>query len=255
MIARLTLDSNKPSGSLRAESTNLIHRALTSIIQLLSLGASSKDNEASLIDPASDLSIDILLTGNDRLLQELTLRREVQTIVQNLGIVESNELITKSANLTIEDKSLEIDVCGAEAGQARSLVATTGLKTNEAVLDNVDTSNAVSASNGIGLQEELNGICDGLSLAGDQLLGKTLLEHQCEVLWGIWRLQWVDCQFPHVGWSGDIWVFQNTSLIAAVCQVLVHAPWLALCAADGDTGLLGIVEEIVATCKSLIEFW
>jgi hypothetical protein len=39
-----------------------------------------------------------------------------------------------------------------------------------------------------------------------------------------------------------------------VCQILVHTPWLALCAADGDSCLLGVVEEIVAACESLVEF-
>jgi len=173
----LTLNGDEASGSLRAESTNLIHRALTSIIQLLGLRASSKHNEASLVNSASDLSVDILLTGNDRLLQELTLGWEVQTIVKDLGVVERDELITKSSDLTIEDKTLEIDVCGAEAGQAWSFVAATGFETNEAVLNDVDTSHTMSASNGIGFQEKLNRICDSLTLAGDQLLWQTLLEH------------------------------------------------------------------------------
>lgn len=248
------MNSDESSGSVRTESTNLIHRALTSIIQLLGLRASSKDNKASLVDAASNLPIDILLAGNDRLLQELAFRREVQTVVQDLSVVESDELVTKSANLTVENKALEIDVRRTEAGQTRSLIAATGLEANEAILNNVDTSNAVSASNGIGFQEELNCICDSLSLAGNQLLWQTLLEHQCEVLRGIRSLQRVDCQLPHVGWGSDIGVLQDTSLVTAVCQVLVHTPWLALCAADGDSCLLGVVEEIVAACESLVEF-
>jgi hypothetical protein len=238
----------------RTESTDLIHRALTSIVQLLGLRASPKDNEASLVDSASDLAIDIFLTSDDRLLQELTLRREVQTVVKDLSVVESDELITKSPDLTVKNKTLEIDVCRSEAGQARGLVAATRLETNEAVLNDVDTSNTVSASDSISLQEKLNGICDGLSLAGYQLLWQTLLEHQSEILWGIWCLQWVHCQFPHIRWSGDIWILQDTSLITAVCQVLIHAPRLALCAADWDSGLLSIVEEIVAAGESVVEF-
>jgi hypothetical protein len=39
-----------------------------------------------------------------------------------------------------------------------------------------------------------------------------------------------------------------------VCQILVHAPWLTLCAADGDSCLLGVIEKIVAASKSLVEF-
>jgi hypothetical protein len=35
---------------------------------------------------------------------------------------------------------------------------------------------------------------------------------------------------------------------------LTHAPWLALCAADGNASFLCVVEEIVAACESLVEF-
>jgi hypothetical protein len=38
-----------------------------------------------------------------------------------------------------------------------------------------------------------------------------------------------------------------------VCQVLVHAPWLALCAGDGDALLGGVVEEITSALEFVVE--
>ncbi len=40
-----------------------------------------------------------------------------------------------------------------------------------------------------------------------------------------------------------------------MCKVLVHRPWFGFCAGDGDVGGRGIVEEIVAACEALVEFW
>jgi hypothetical protein len=194
------------------------------------------------------LSIDALLGGDNTVLEELTLRREVQTVVEDLGVVECNELITESTDFSVKDKTFSVDVCSAEAGETGGFVASTGLDADESVLDDIDTSNTMSASDGVSLEEELNCISDGLSLCSNQLIWQALLEHQCEVLRGIWALEGINSQLPHVLRRSNIGVFQDTSLVTAVCQVLVA------CAADGDTGLGGVVEEIVAACEALVEF-
>ena len=46
----------------------------------------------------------------------------LQPVVQDLGVVEGNELITESTDFTVEDETFEINVCGAEAGQAWGFV-------------------------------------------------------------------------------------------------------------------------------------
>lgn len=39
-----------------------------------------------------------------------------------------------------------------------------------------------------------------------------------------------------------------------MCEVLVHAPGFALCACDGDLLLGGVVKEVIAAGKALVEF-
>jgi len=100
-----------------------------------------------------------------------------------------------------------------------------------------------------GLQEQGHGIRDLLLVRSDQLHRQALLEHQGEVLGSIRRLEGIHRQLPHVLGGGDVGVLQDAG-VAAVGKVLVHAPRLALGAADGDAG---IVEEVVAADEALVE--
>jgi hypothetical protein len=144
-------------------------------------------------------------------------------------------------------------VSGAQARKTRGLVAATGLETDEAVLDNVDTANTVLAGNGVDGQEELGGIGDGLAAGELDLDGETLLEVQDKVLGLFGSLCGVDGQLPHVLGGSDVGVLEDTGLVTAVSQVLVHAPGLALCAGDGDARLLGVVEKILTTLEAVVE--
>lgn len=119
------------------------------------------------------MTVDILLGGNNALLEELAFRGEVQSIVEDLGVVEGEELITKSANLAVEDETFEVNVGAAETSETWGLVASAGLETNcivsassevspsdneyltETVLNNIDTSNTVSAGNSVDLFEKI----------------------------------------------------------------------------------------------------
>lgn len=142
---------------------------------------------------------------------------------------------------------------GAQAGKTGGLVAATRLETDEAVLDNVDTANTVLAGNGVDSKEELGGIGDSLAAGELSLDGQTLLEVKDKVLGLLGSLGGVDGQLPHVLGGSDVGVLEDTGLVTAVGQVLVHAPGLALCAGDGDAGLLGVVEEILATLEAVVE--
>jgi len=44
-----------------------------------------------------------------------------------------------------------------------------------------------------------------------------------------------------------------TRLVRAMCQVLVHRPWLALGAAHGDTLLGSIVKQVASALEALVE--
>lgn len=144
----------------------------------------------------------------------------------------------------------------AQTGQTRGLVATTRLDTDEAVLDNVDTADTVAAGDGVGGQEELDGVGDDLGLAGLGVLeldGVTLLEVKGEVLGLIGGGQGGLGELPHVLGRGDVGVLQDTGLVGAVGQVLVHAPGLGLGGSDGDILLGGIGEQIVTAGEALVE--
>lgn len=144
----------------------------------------------------------------------------------------------------------------AQAGETGGLVAATRLDTDETVLDDINTSNTVAAGNSVGSEEDVNGVGDGLLLALLGVLeldGDTLLEVDGEVLGLVRSGQGVRRQLPHVGRGSSIGILQNTSLVRAVGQVLIHAPGLGLGGGDGDALLGGIGKEIVTTGEALIE--
>jgi hypothetical protein len=147
-------------------------------------------------------------------------------------------------------------VGGAQAGETGGLVAAAGLDTDETVLDDIDTANAVTAGNGVSSKEELDRVGNSLLLASLKVLeldGHTLLEVESEVLGLIGGSQGVLGQLPHVGGRSGIGVLQNTGLIRAVGKVLVHRPGLRLSGGDGDTLLLGVVEQVLTTLEALVE--
>jgi hypothetical protein len=120
----------------------------------------------------------------------------------------------------------------------------------------VDTTNTVAAGNGVSSQEEVNGVGDSLLLAllsVLQLDGDTLLEGESEVLGLVGGGEGVLGQLPHVGGGSDVGVLQDTGLVGAVGQVLVHGPGLGLGGGDGDALLGSVGEEIVTADEALVE--
>lgn len=201
------------------------------------------------------MSVDVLLRGDDRVGQELALRGEVEAVVQDLGVVEGDKLVAESTNLTVEDETLEILVSGAEDGKTWGLVASTRLKSNETVLDNINTSDTVTATDGVGLEEELEGIGEGLALGVLKGDWDTLLELDGEVLWLVWSVEWVGGELPHIFWWSVVWILKITGLVGAVSSVLVHGPWLGLGGGNWDTGLSGVLEKVVAASEAVVELW
>jgi hypothetical protein len=60
----------------RLKGTNLVHRALARVIQLLRLRASAQDDAIALVQPQSHLSVYTLLAFLDACFDELALRAE-----------------------------------------------------------------------------------------------------------------------------------------------------------------------------------
>ncbi|THX43602.1 Bystin-domain-containing protein [Aureobasidium pullulans] len=258
------VDGDEAGGVLGTEVADDVHGGLVHVVELLGVGPAAEDAEGALVDAAADGTVDAVLRSGNALEEELALGGEVETVSWSwiegeeceeayLGVVEGQELITESANLTVHGETLEIDVSGAKAGKTGGLVAATRLETDEAVLDNVDTANTVLAGNGVDSKEELGGIGDSLAAGELSLDGQTLLEVKDKVLGLLGSLGGVDGQLPHVLGGSDVGVLEDTGLVTAVGQILVHAPGLALCAGDGDAGLLGVVEEILATLEAVVE--
>lgn len=120
----------------------------------------------------------------------------------------------------------------------------------------IDTANTVAAGNGVGSQEELNGVGDSLLLAllgVLQLDGDTLLKGESEVLGLVGGAERVLGQLPHIGRRSDVGVLQDTGLVGAVSQVLIHGPGLGLGGGDGDALLGSVGEEIVTADEALVE--
>lgn len=160
---------------------------------------------------------------------------------------------------------------GAQTRETRSLVAPTRLDTNETVLnllpsayaqshihktDNVDTTNTVAAGNSVGSQKEVNSIGSHLLLAAlgvFELDGETLFKVNGKVLGLVGGSERVHGKLPHVGRRGDVRVLQDTGLVRAVSQVLVHTPGLGLGGGHGNALLTSVGEEIVTTGEALVE--
>jgi len=100
------LDADESSGVGWLEGADLVHGGLAGIVQFLGVGAAAEDAEGPLVDAAADLAVDVLLGGDDALLEELALGREVEAVVEDLGVVEGDELVTERTNFAIQRESL-----------------------------------------------------------------------------------------------------------------------------------------------------
>lgn len=121
---------------------------------------------------------------------------------------------------------------------------------------NINTANTVATGNGVSSQEEINGVGAGLLLAvlGElQLDRNTLLEVDGEVLGLVGGSQGVLGQLPHVGGGSSVGILENTGLVRAVGQVLVHAPGLGLGGCDGNALLGSVRQKVVTASEALVE--
>ena len=142
----------------------------------------------------------------------------------------------------------------SEDGKTGSLVAATRLDTNETVLDNVDTTNTVAASNLVSSKEQLHGVSDSLvTLVGD-LSRNTLVEVNDEVLRGIGGISGINSELPHVLGGSGVGILKNTGLEGNVSKVLVGRPGLSLGLSNRDTLGSSVFKKILAANKSLDEF-
>lgn len=121
---------------------------------------------------------------------------------------------------------------------------------------NVNTAYTIATSDGIGSQEQFHRIGNNLlvtTLSVFNLDRDTLLEVNDKVLRCVGGLEGVLCQFPHVTGRSSVGVFQDTSLIGAVSQVLVHTPWLGLGRCNGNALVGSVGEQVVTALEAIVE--
>src|SRR5262245_49743252 len=111
------------------------------------------DNDVALIELEPDLAFDMLLALIDQRLQHLAIGREPEAVIDELGIAR-HQLILEMHRLAVERERLDRPVRDVEYGTARRLVDAARLHADEAVLDEIDTPDAILLAVSVELGEE-----------------------------------------------------------------------------------------------------
>lgn len=246
------LDRDEPSGVHGAEVVQRIHRCLFLAIQLLGLARSSQHVCVALVKAQTNLTIDALLTEQQRVLDKFPLGAEVHAVVELVAPAVGNELIAKGADLGVHDETFEIQMGKAQDRHGRGIIATAGFETNKAVLNDVNATNAVCVTNLVQEFEQLYAVGVGLVASNDSHWN-TLLELDGDVLRLVGRVEWRVGHSPHVVWGRLVRVFEDASFVAAVCEIGVHGPRLRLCGCDGDAVFGSVVEEVLSALELVAE--
>ena len=123
-----SLGSNEAGGVRGLEVGEGVHASKLLTVQLAGLGATAEDADAALVGAKADLTVDVVLRGEDALLDELALRGEVEAVVEELGPSEGHKLVTELPNLTVEDEALEVKMGKAEDGHGRGVTNTVSIR-------------------------------------------------------------------------------------------------------------------------------
>ena len=111
----------------------------------LSLGDTSLDDNVAAEKSKADATVDGDLALLQAALNEQALGGEPVSVVEDLGELSRDESVPKCANVAVEREALEVHVRLAKDRRRGALVASTRLDADEAVLDNVATSDTVLA--------------------------------------------------------------------------------------------------------------
>lgn len=140
----------------------------------------------------------------------------------------------------------------ASNGEAGSIVAATGLETDEAVLNDIDTANTVVVTNLVEELEEFNRT-SGLLAIDNDLDGDTLLKDDGELLGSVGGVLGVNSAGPELLGGSVVGILKNASLVAAVDKVVIHGPRGLGGRGDGDVLVGGVLQEILTTLEASTE--
>ena len=139
-------------------------------------------------------------------------------------------------------------------GGTGRFVTSSGLDTDESVLDDIDSTDSVLSGESVELEEDFDGIGVDSSGSGDGDLGGQSLDKLYDNLLGLFRSSLGRAgQLPHVRRRSSVGVLQNSSLVRDMEQVLIGRPRLGRGLEDGDAMLSGVVEESGSTGESVVE--
>lgn len=235
------------------EAAHLVHRGELGVVQAL-VGVSALDNHVALVELESDETVDGLLRGGDGSRDKLSLGGEVETVVEDLREVGRDELVSHGSDVSVERHTLEVHVGGSEDGGGGRLVTSSGLDTNESVLDNVDTSDTVPSGEGVEREEDLDSVGHNLAIGWEEdLHGETLGPLDVNGLRLLWGLLWGHGELPHVIGRRLVGVLEDTSLVRDVEQVLVGRPWLGGGLGDWDTVGSSVLQKGGSTGESVVK--
>lgn len=175
------------------------------------------------------------------------------TIVQDSAELDGGELIAQGTDVPVKGETLEVNMSSPQDGGARGLVASTGLDTNEPVLDDIDAADTVLPAERVQGVEDVNGVGVLLAVGGD-LDGETSLELNGDALGYGRRVFGSGGQLPHISGGSDVGVLENTGFVGDVEQVLVSRPRLRGGLGDGNAALFGVREESLASGEAVVEF-
>jgi hypothetical protein len=176
------------------------------------IGKAALDDGVTLVELQTNGAVDGALTGGNGGSDELAFGAEEVTVVKNVAELDGDELITERADVTVECKTLKIHVCDTKDGSSGRLVATTRLDTDEAILDDIDTSDAVLAGKRVEDEEDLD-LVGVLLAASMDLDGETALELDGDLLSLSGSIFLRRRQLPHVLGRGGVRVLKDTSLV------------------------------------------
>lgn len=142
---------------------------------------------------------------------------------------------------------------GPEDGQAWGFIAAARFDADEAVLDDINPADAVSAGKIVCGKEDLKSAAGRLG-SSDQFNWNSLGEDNCEVFRGVRGGSHGGGEFPHVVRWSCVGILKDACFVGAMSEILVHTPWLGFGGGNGDLLLSGIVEEIVTASETVIKF-
>lgn len=214
------------------------------------------NDDVTLVELQLDDTIDGPLAGRNGASDELPLRSEEVTVIEDSAESDSGELVTQSTDVPVKSQSLQIDMGSSEDGGSRRLVAPTGLDTDESVLDDVDTADTVFPAEGVEGEEDLDGVGDFLGVGGDdEFDGEAGLELDSDAFGVLRSILWSGGQLPHIGRRGDVGILEDAGLVGDVEQVLVGGPGLGCGLEDGDALLRCVLEQSLTTRELVVELW